>query len=81
LVRAVEGCTVSASQQVRRAVPRLALQRSDAAAALGMSAEHFDQHVKAHLPVVYSGRLRLYPVEALQRWLDREAVTPGRRIA
>ena len=72
---------MSASRELRRAVPRLALQRSEAAAALGMSAEHFDEHVKAHLPVVYSGRLRLYPVEGLQRWLDHESVRPGRRVA
>lgn len=72
---------MSTSKELRRTVPRLALQRSEAAAALGMSAEHFDEHVKAHLPVVYSGRLRLYPIEGLQRWLEREAVIPGRRVA
>jgi len=44
-----------------------------------MSAEHFDAHVKPYLEVVYSGRLRLYPIAELQAWLDREAVPVGRR--
>lgn len=68
----------SSTSKLRRTVPTLALQRSEAAAALGMSAEHFDEYVKDHLPCVYSGRLRLYPITGLQRWLDEEAVSPGR---
>ncbi len=71
---------MSAARELRRTVPRLALQRSEAAAALGIT-DHFDQHVKPHLPVVYSGALRLYPIQGLQRWLDDEAVSPGRRVA
>ena len=55
-------------------LPVLALQRAPAARALGMSVEHFDRHVRADLPVVYSGRLRLYPVVGLQRWLDDRTV-------
>lgn len=65
--------------RVRRAVPRLALQRSEAAEALGMSVQHFDAHVRDELGVVYSGRLRLYPVSELQAWLDRSAISPTRR--
>jgi hypothetical protein len=71
----------SSTRQLRRSVPNLALQRSEAAAALGMSAEHFDRHVKPHVAVVYSGGLRLYPIAGLQRWLDDEAIKPGRRVA
>lgn len=72
---------MSSTRELKRSVPRLALQRSEAAAALGMSVEHFDKRVKPDLAVVYSGRLRLYPVAALQEWLDRESVPIGRRAA
>lgn len=69
---------MSAGTRIRRQVPRLALQRTEAAESLGMSVEHFDRHVKPYLPVVYSGSLRLYPVAGLQKWVDDQATTPGR---
>jgi hypothetical protein len=56
--------------------PRLALRREDAAIALGISDESFDRYVRSSLPVVRVGSLRLYPVSALQRWLDDRAEAP-----
>jgi hypothetical protein len=68
-------------QELRRTVPRVALNQREAAAALGVSVSHFERHVKAQLPVVYSGALKLYPVSGLQLWLDAEALHRGQRVA
>jgi hypothetical protein len=54
-------------------IPRIALQRREAAAALGLSVDSFDRHVRPHLRVVYVGELRLWPVEDLNRWLRENA--------
>jgi excisionase family DNA binding protein len=68
-------------QRVRRVVPRLAFNQQEAAEALGISVDHFERHVKADLPVVYSGSLRLYPRADLERWLERQAISRRRRVA
>jgi hypothetical protein len=49
--------------------PRLALSRNEAAASLGMSLRYFQRHVQPHLSCIYSGQLRLYPIEELERWM------------
>jgi hypothetical protein len=56
---------------------RLALQRKDAAAALSISADSFDRHVRPHLRCCYIGEIRLWPVAELDRWLDSHAMLPG----
>lgn len=52
-----------------RPIPRLALTREEAAVALGMSLNSFIRHAARDLPVVRRGRLRLYPVSGLERWV------------
>ena len=54
-------------------VPRLSLRREEAAAALGVSEDDFDARIKSELRCVRSGRLKLYPVAELQRWLEKSA--------
>lgn len=54
-------------------MPRLALLPDEAAAALGVSRDYFDEHVMPELRVVRRGRKRLVPVRELERWLDVEA--------
>lgn len=51
-------------------MPRLALTKQEAADALGVSVSHFERHVQPHVPCVYSGALRLFPVRGLERWLQ-----------
>jgi hypothetical protein len=51
----------------------LALNRSEAAEALGMSLDSFERHVQPELRLVRRGKLRLVAVDELQRWLDRHA--------
>ena len=58
-------------------VARIAYQRKDAAAALGISADTFDRHVRAELKCVYVGDARLWPVAELERWLAERAILPG----
>jgi excisionase family DNA binding protein len=54
-------------------VPPLALSPDEAAEALSVSRDFFDEHVMPELRVVRLGRRRLVPVAELHRWLDRSA--------
>jgi hypothetical protein len=54
-------------------VPRLALSREEAAAALGMSLDSFERHVQPTLQLVRLGRMRLVPVREIERWLEENA--------
>lgn len=54
---------------------RLALQRKDAAAALGVSVDTFDRQVRPYIKCVYIGN-RVWPVSELERFLAEAAVTP-----
>ena len=61
--------------------PQLALSKPDAAAALDISINSFERHVQPELRVVRRGKLRLFPVEELERWLreNSERVFEDRR--
>jgi excisionase family DNA binding protein len=48
---------------------RLALTKREAAAALGMSVDSFERHVQPELRVVRCGRLRLFALAEIERWL------------
>lgn len=54
-------------------LPRLAFSKAEAAAALGVSVDFFEEHVMHELRIVRRGRRRLIPVDELRRWLDRSA--------
>jgi hypothetical protein len=55
----------------------LAYTREQAAAVVGpMSVDSFARHVQPYLKVVRVGRLRLYPVAELERWLRENAERP-----
>ncbi len=52
-------------------IPRVALRVPDEAAqALGVSADFFDEHVRSEVRVVRRGRLVFVAVAELQRWLE-----------
>ena len=66
-------------KELRQApIPRLALTRSEAAAALAMSVDSFERHCQPYLRLVRIGKLRLVPVAELDRWLrdNAEAAAP-----
>ena len=52
---------------------RLTLSKAEAAAALGVSVDFFEDHVMHDLRIVRIGRRRLVPIEELVRWLDDNA--------
>jgi hypothetical protein len=54
-------------------IPRLALTREEAAAAIGMSLDSFERHVQPTLRLVRLGRMRLVPVAELDSWLSENA--------
>lgn len=57
---------------------RLALSPSEAADALGVSRDFFDEHVAPELRLVRRGRKVLVAVSELERWLARaSALTLG----
>ena len=58
-------------------LPRLALSIEEACAALGISWDLFDQHVRPHVRMVRLGRRQLVPVAELQRWLAENAELDG----
>lgn len=64
-----------------RPIPRLALRAEEAAAALGVSIDHFSRHIRPQLRCVIVGRTRLYRVAELERWLADHELEGGRRAA
>jgi excisionase family DNA binding protein len=56
---------------------RLLLTRREAAEVLGVSLSHFQRHIQMHLRCVYSGQLRLYRPDDLERWAERSATDPS----
>jgi hypothetical protein len=51
-------------------IPAIALRRTEAAAAIGVSQETFDEHIRAHLPTMQLGSVVVYPVAGIQRYLE-----------
>ena len=51
----------------------LTLRAEGAAEALAMSPDSFFRHVAPELRVVRVGRMRLYPVAELERWVEEHA--------
>jgi hypothetical protein len=55
----------------------LACNKTEAAEALGVTVDVFDEHIAHELACVRRGRRRLYAVRELERWLDQEAERGG----
>lgn len=60
-------------------VPRIALTREEAAAALGMSLDSFERYVQPHLCIIRLGKLRLVAVGELEDWARRAGDQPAQR--
>jgi hypothetical protein len=65
--------TPKSGNDAREAVPRLALSKAEAAAAIGASVDFLESHVLGELRVVRRGRRVFIPVAELSRWLERNA--------
>jgi excisionase family DNA binding protein len=55
----------------------LALTKQEAAEALGVSVDFFDDHIAHELRMVRRGRRRLVPVPELERWVEEHADLAG----
>jgi excisionase family DNA binding protein len=65
---------VSVVERLMATVPRVALRIPDEAAqALGVSPDFFDEHVRHELRVVRRGRLIFVSLAELERWLEANA--------
>jgi len=64
-------------------IGRRAVTRAEAAAALGVSLDYFEEHVQPDLRLIRRGRKILVAVAELDRWLEQTAErtlpTPTRR--
>jgi excisionase family DNA binding protein len=60
-------------QEEKRNVPRLALSIGEAAEALSVSRDFFDQHIRHELRLIRRGRKVLVSVRELERWLEQNA--------
>ena len=58
---------------------RLSVSKPEAAACLGISIDSFERCVQPQLRVIRRGRLRLFPVLELERWIAENAERPLER--
>lgn len=61
------------ARELAAAQPRIALRVEEAAAALGVSADFFNTHVRPELRLIRRGRLVLVAVKDLEAWVERSA--------
>lgn len=54
----------------QRPVPRIGLTRAEAAEALGVGLTTFKTQIQPELKVWRCGKLRVFPVAEIERWLD-----------
>jgi excisionase family DNA binding protein len=55
---------------------RLALAPDEAAEALSVSRDFFDEHILPELRIIRRGRRRLIPIRELESWLHESATRP-----
>lgn len=61
------------AKKLPASIPRLALTPPEAAAAIGVGPDFFDENVAPHLRLIRRGRKRLVPVAELERWVAENA--------
>jgi excisionase family DNA binding protein len=61
------------ARKLATSIPRIALTPPEAAAALGVGPDFFDENVAPELRLVRRGRKRLVPVSELERWVAESA--------
>jgi excisionase family DNA binding protein len=57
-------------------IPRFALTPPEAAAAIGVGPDFFEENVAPELRLIRRGRKRLIPVSELERWVTQAASAP-----
>jgi len=64
------------ARKLATSIPRIALTPPEAAAAIGVGPDFFDENVAPELRLVRRGRKRLVPVSELERWMAENAASP-----
>lgn len=67
----VPGANVA--RKLAASIPRIALTPPEAAAAIGVGPDFFDETVAPELRLIRRGRKRLIPVTELERWTAENA--------
>jgi len=57
------------ARKLATSIPRIALTSAEAAAAIGVGPDFFDENVAPELRLIRRGRKRLVPVVELERWV------------
>jgi hypothetical protein len=65
------------SSEPQLVVQPLAYKAEEAAAALSVSVSTFERYIRPHVPCVYLGRCRIYPVPGLATWLENNSEIAG----
>lgn len=63
----------SVARKLAVSIPRIALTPAEAAAAIGVGPDFFDENVAPDLRLIRRGRKRLVPVTELERWAAENA--------
>lgn len=61
------------ARKLATSIPRIALTPAEAAAAIGVGPDFFDQNVAPELRLIRRGRKRLVPIVELERWVAQSA--------
>lgn len=61
------------AKKLPASIPRIALTPAEAAAAIGVGPDFFDESIAPELRVIRRGRKRLIPVAELERWTTENA--------
>lgn len=61
------------AKKLPTSIPRIALTPPEAAAAIGVGPDFFEENVAPELRLVRRGRKRLVPVTELERWTTENA--------
>jgi hypothetical protein len=64
------------AKKLPASIPRIALTPSEAAAAIGVGPDFFDENVAPQLRLIRRGRKRLVPVRELERWVAESSEEP-----
>jgi hypothetical protein len=65
------------ARKLATSIPRIALTPPEAAAAIGVGPDFFDENVAPELRLIYRGRKRLVPVTELERWVAKSVSAPA----
>jgi len=64
------------AKKLPASIPRIALTPSEAAAAIGVGPDFFDENVAPHLRLIRRGRKLLVPVRELEQWVIENSEEP-----